>query len=533
MTPARAVEVAAVFEDSVIAVKHLTVRRAPDPRITQILLGGGALALMGALGTFIASVHQVAVLRRAHDAAVAAHQASGPFMLPSGGRWLDFVVAACLVAGTWALFLGAGRYLAARLPRGFTVGPSPRADVSAPLPADLPLVQHSDAGWLLQVSAPMRGEIAEGAAPPSPVTVPSQIAVGEGTRAFIDVGALRFIIGSTEAPSRIPTPLNIDWAQEAYIGAVGMAAGIFLGFLYLIPPDPKTLSLDPIRSDLIAHYIIKAPDVPELPSKTGKETGGGGGKAAAGRSGLAGDKKLSPDKRGGLKVRGGVDLKIGRQIAYEQASKSGVLGVLRAFEQSSIGAQWASEPTLGPDAENVMGRLDTTGPGGGFGNGGLGVFGKDTGGGGTSTTTIGVNLNGIGPYRPGSGNHYGPPGVTGLGMHKVGKVEPIATPTVLSGGGLSKDIIKRVIHFHKNEIKFCYDKRLAQKPTLGSGRVVARFLIGGNGRVLNAGVEASTLGDASVEACVAEAIRRWDFPKPSDSGVISVSYPFVMHAPGE
>src|SRR5262249_45263284 len=136
MTPARAVEVAAVFEDSIIAVKHLTHQRTPNRRGTQVLLGGGALALMGALGTLIASVHQIAVVRRAHEAAVAARQAFGPFYLPSGGRWLDFVVALCLLAGTWALFLGAGRWLAARKSHDFTVGPTARADVSAPLDED-------------------------------------------------------------------------------------------------------------------------------------------------------------------------------------------------------------------------------------------------------------------------------------------------------------------------------------------------------------------------------------------------------------
>ena len=90
-----------------------------------------------------------------------------------------------------------------------------------------------------------------------------------------------------------------------------------------------------------------------------------------------------------------------------------------------------------------------------------------------------------------------------------------------------------VVSFSAGTSQLLPSEALAQKPTLGSGRVVARFLIGGNGRVLNAGIEATTLNDPSVEACIAEAIHRWDFPKPSDSGVISVSYPFVMHAPGE
>src|SRR5207237_10864626 len=100
--------------------------------------------------------------------------------------------------------------------------------------------------------------------------------VDDATRAFIDVGALRFIVGASDEPQRMISPLRIDWAQEAYIGAAGMAAGIFLGLLYLIPPDGKTLALDPIHSEFVAHYVIKAPEPPEAPSKPGKIGSGGG-----------------------------------------------------------------------------------------------------------------------------------------------------------------------------------------------------------------------------------------------------------------
>ena len=30
----------------------------------------------------------------------------------------------------------------------------------------------------------------------------------------------------------------------------------------MIPPDPKSLAIDTIHSDLVAHYIIKAPEPP-------------------------------------------------------------------------------------------------------------------------------------------------------------------------------------------------------------------------------------------------------------------------------
>jgi hypothetical protein len=535
MTPARAVEVAALFEDSVITVKHLTERRTPDARITKALLIGGALALVGALGTFIASVHQIAVLERAHEAAVAAHRASGPFVVPSGGRELDLIVALCLVAGTWALFLGAARWLAGRTSPHFTVGPTPGADVSVPLDANVPLVHRSDNGWLVNLTAPMRGEMSQGSEPPAPLQVPSQIAIREGTRAFVDLGALRFIVGTTEMPPRIASPLRIDWAREAYIGGVGLAAGIFLGFLYMIPPDPKSLAVDPIRSDIFASFVIKAPQLPDPPVKKGLFGGPGGGSSRhKGPSGIAGSSKVSPDKHGQLRIKGDSrDMKLGRQLANQAASRMGILGVLSAQEVSSIGSLWhEDERALGHDAENVMGNLiGTTGEG--FGREGAGVVGDKDGGGGRADT-IGVNPLANIHGGPGGGGGYYPPGnKIGLGTHTVRNVEPIPTPHIIAGAGLSKDIIKRVIHFHHNEVKFCYDKRLAVKQTLGGGRVVARFLIGGNGRVVNSLIESSTLADAAVEGCIAEAIRRWDFPRPSDGSLVQVSYPFVLHAPGE
>jgi len=140
-------------------------------------------------------------------------------------------------------------------------------------------------------------------------------------------------------------------------------------------------------------------------------------------------------------------------------------------------------------------------------------------------------LRGIGKWGPNNGGHYGPPGGVALRQHRPSNVEIIKDPDIHKGEGWSKDIIKRVIHAHHNEIKYCYDKRLAVKPSLGSGRVVARFLIAGNGHVLGSAIEATTLNDRDVEGCIAEAIRRWDFPKPEIATTASVSYPFVLQAP--
>jgi hypothetical protein len=45
-------------------------------------------------------------------------------------------------------------------------------------------------------------------------------------------------------------------------------------------------------------------------------------------------------------------------------------------------------------------------------------------------------------------------------------------------------------------------------------------------------VGSSTLKNAKVETCIAQAVRRWLFPKPKGGGIVIVSYPFVLRSAG-
>ena len=38
----------------------------------------------------------------------------------------------------------------------------------------------------------------------------------------------------------------------------------------------------------------------------------------------------------------------------------------------------------------------------------------------------------------------------------------------------------------------------------------------------------SSLGEATVKACMVEAIERWTFPKPLGGGTVGISYPFNL-----
>jgi len=40
------------------------------------------------------------------------------------------------------------------------------------------------------------------------------------------------------------------------------------------------------------------------------------------------------------------------------------------------------------------------------------------------------------------------------------------------------------------------------------------------------------VGNAAVEQCVAQAVRRWRFPAPRGGGIVVVSYPILVRAAG-
>ena len=47
-------------------------------------------------------------------------------------------------------------------------------------------------------------------------------------------------------------------------------------------------------------------------------------------------------------------------------------------------------------------------------------------------------------------------------------------------GSLSKEVIRRIIHRHINEVRFCYEQELNQRPDL-QGRVSIKFIISPTG----------------------------------------------------
>jgi hypothetical protein len=91
-------------------------------------------------------------------------------------------------------------------------------------------------------------------------------------------------------------------------------------------------------------------------------------------------------------------------------------------------------------------------------------------------------------------------------------------------GNLSKEEVVAVVSRRLLSIKSCYDRYVREYRNL-SGGLLAAFVIGKEGRVGNASIESSTLGNQPTEYCVAESIKRWRFPIPR-GGEVNVQYEF-------
>ena len=74
-------------------------------------------------------------------------------------------------------------------------------------------------------------------------------------------------------------------------------------------------------------------------------------------------------------------------------------------------------------------------------------------------------------------------------------------------------------------IKPCFEALLAQNPN-ANGEVVVRFTIGTAGLVEESVAAFATLGDATAESCVANAVRTLQFATRTEP--LTVRYPFLL-----
>jgi TonB family protein len=365
--------------------------------------------------------------------------------------------------------------------------------------------------------------------------------LGERGLAKIDCGATTFLLRATSKPRAVPVPfLNWRWAEQAY--TVGTAASLLLFLLMIssVPPDPKSLSLDLFNADNRFLSFIVTPaqerqeEIPQwLQKKEQEEQAGGKGQRHKGDEGRMG-KKTSKNKEGLYAIKGPKDNQeqyLAKKLAEENAKTAGILGAIRTAEGSHLASIFGRDTALGSDTANVLAGLVGTQIGEAYGLGGLALVGTGPGGGGAGEGTLGLASWGTLGKGGGGGDKAGyGRGAGGLAGRRVRGPEIVPGQATVRGS-LDKEIIRRIIRRHINEVKFCYETELVKKASL-SGRISVQFTIAGTGQVVTSVLQSSTMENLRVENCVVQAVRRWEFPRPVGGGIVIVSYPFNFTAGG-
>ena len=147
--------------------------------------------------------------------------------------------------------------------------------------------------------------------------------------------------------------------------------------------------------------------------------------------------------------------------------------------------------------------------------------GRGGGGDGSGLGLARIGTNGIGGglanYGDGKGGLRGKEsGEIGLGPEK---------PQVQ--GSIDPELIRKVVHDHRAQIRTCYETQLTAKPSL-SGKIISAWTIDQSGAVTEAHTQESTMHDRAVETCVSSKIKTWRFPIPKGGGEVFVTYPFIF-----
>jgi hypothetical protein len=522
----RAILVTSLFGDTVIGVHQLdgTMRGRARPVTLGLLFAAAGLLLGGVACTIASQVGLGALL---------------------------------LLAGVGLGIYGKGSANRERRAPHFSVGEDPRASVpllASVLPAPLfPLVRAASGGYELLFSEGMEGEVAVGAVvgslgdlvatgrahPAGDIPDAFAFPMPEAARVRVTLGENTFLVHAVAPARGVQGALfpHMDWQTQVWNSLSVATHASVLFIVFSVPPSGAGLDVDSFNTDNIkVRYEVRPRAFDEsVPGwlKTRQEMPPGNKmQKAIGPQGKAGSP--TAEKRGGrfalIGPANNQDLHAARQLALSSVRTAGVLGLLGQRSGGPIASLFGRESALGNEALEAMGGLQGDQVGEDYGIGGMGLTGPGWGGGDGKGLIPTGHLDTIGDRVGGPGGGFGPP-ASRLPPRKRQDVVPERATAVTVLGALDKELIRREIRRHLNEVRFCYQKQLQGKPDL-DGRIVVRFTIAGTGQVVSARVQESTMKDASVESCIAQAFYRWTFPKPENSGMVIVSYPFLFHPTG-
>jgi TonB family protein len=545
----RVAEVVAAYRGTILDVQHVGQAAPRRSRASHWLAAGGAL-MLGGLALFGAELGEDwdAYQREKIAAATVGDPAPTAPGSGLGGFGLGLALLG-LVPFAVGLTRSADRYA-----RDYTIGEGhdasfPIAASALPTAGGFPLIEETvDGGHALNFTATMAGVITRGDATVSLAElVRGGLAAADGeryrvplatdARCRITCGDVTFFINAV-APGRVmATAATRDRPFWLYNAGSLAVVGSLVMLSQMVPATAQGLDLVEERSTNRFVGFLNQPDrsepEPERPTRavsaaTDSEAGGSPGSRSVGEEGRAGSPR-TPASEGRVAMRGPRTAipTLPRNFDPEMSAReAGILGILNQNPGHVLATPYG-QIAQGNDDADAWGALTGAEIGEAYGVGGLGLVGSGRAGGGTASGAVGLGRVGmIGTGGSGGGTSYGRG--RGTGFSSRSKVLPVVRQAKAQvQGALDKDIVRRIVRAHINEVRNCYNVSLAKDPTIG-GRVAIQFTIGSSGKVPTAVVAESTIKDPEVGRCVAKAVRRWKFPKPNGGGSVIVTYPFVL-----
>lgn len=510
-----AVEVVTMLGDSVVDVHHLQPNRDPNAkRTTLMMFAVGALFLLMSLIAFSKGVSTAATNKRNLQrwTKVKEHSARSFRGQALGVAW-DYMAFGGLALGIFCIGWGLMRARREDPPAEFTV------DGEA-----TPLVAEHAGHMVMSVPAAMDAELRTSAGITGKSELGQSFVVpGEGS-VRLSNGTADYIVRRVPAPKQsLRTGASFNSRTATFLAGSAIAHALLLVLMNTVQPDAKGLATDLGTQDVrLTISETSPPDVdpptPDKPDDSDLTAADGANNGKAGEPGAAGNPD-TPSPKGATAVKGHSEtVKVSKRDEIAAAREAGVLGVFHTSQSLSDidGDAWLNE---GMDDENYYGHDAETGNG-------TGHFGQARQGFGPG----GDGNDGV--IRSGRYHTYGPGNsdvhinttrrIPGMDHDPTGPVAKIGTAE--SEGGLDKSIIRRYIQRKLRTIRNCYERQLLVRPDL-AGTVIAKFIIMGNGNVINS--RAVGMNHPGLQSCVASVIANIHFPKTSDGGIVKVNkYPF-------
>ncbi|MCA9711839.1 MAG: AgmX/PglI C-terminal domain-containing protein, partial [Myxococcales bacterium] len=405
----------------------------------------------------------------------------------------------------------------------YTLGERPDATFHVPtegLPQgeSFPLVRRDGDGYVLQFTAGMRGHVTVGG---QHLGFDQLVAAGHagaagaayayplpaGAKAHVEHAGVSYEVSSVARGKAVARKNEADRPFWIYNAASFAVMGGLLALIQLIPEEAMSMNVDELTAENRYVGYINQPDeqpeeqVVEVEQAQSVEEAGGTGQRHAFEEGKMG--KPDAQKKSGLYAMKGPRNAIpqmARNFDPElRARSTGILGMMEQESGHFLASPYGAAFAVGNDDDDIWGGLTGTEVGEASGVGGLGLVGTGRGGGGNGEGTIGlgnmglINKGGGGGdrsgYGRGKGTGFGPRGPKGPQI-KRGHAK-------IHSGTIDKDIIRRIVRNHHNEVRHCYNQGLSKDPNL-QGRVAVMFTIGSTGTVPTAAVSETTLKDRSV-----------------------------------